>query len=243
MTASKTFKRRVIIQNLYPIRGMDRCSNYSSFTRSQLLTESTLNILLSCKQIYMEAFHVFYTSNRFYFPDTELLYSFLKGIGYNRRQHVTMIVFVWRGPYAKEAFRLLKTCRRLKSVRFRMPCSEPPGYAAVREIRGLQQALVTHRLHYGIRRNDRHRLASENYRCLCHRGEQRKGPLDDVQELERAMMRPRLKQYAEDPSEEFDLFKGKREVLKKTEESSLLESSRSWYRTVWPRTHPFSLSG
>ena len=218
------------------------CCRTPWFCHVQFLTKSTLNILLACKSIYIEAFHVFYSSNRFYFPDTELLFSFLKGIGYNRRLHLTTIAFEWCGPFAKEAFRLLKTCRRLKSVQFTIPCSQPPGYGAVREIRGLEQALVFDRLHFGIRMEDHYRLASEDYRCLCHHDPHRKGPLDDIQELERAMMRPRLKQYAEDPSEKFSLFKGKREVLKKAEESILLEDRVSWYQTAWPRTRPLSPS-
>ncbi len=242
MTASEFAKRREIIRRHYPISEIEKCSNMPSSISLQHLTKSTLNILLACKQIYMEAFHVFYTSNRFYFPDTQLLYSFLKGVGYNRRQHLTMIVFEWCGPYAKEAFRLLKACRRLKSVQFTIPCGEPPGYAALREIRGLDQALVLNRHHYGITEEDYAMLRSENYYCLRHHGGQRKGPLDDVQELERAMMRPRLRQYAEDPSEKLDLFKGKREALKKTEESILFEDRVSWYQkqwTAWPKTHPF----
>ena len=77
---------------------------------------SDLSILMVSKQIYVEAFHVFYTSNCFSFTDTGLLYRFLKNIGYTRRQHLTMIYFLWRGPDAKEAFRLLKTCRRIKKL-------------------------------------------------------------------------------------------------------------------------------
>ena len=245
MSAAEFAKRHERIRSHYPVMEIEECSNAPRFIDMQFLTKSTLNILLACKHVYIEAFHVFYTYNRFYFPDTELLFSFLKGIGYNRRQHLTMIVFDWCGPFAKEAFRLLKTCRRLKSIQLKIPCSEPPGYGAVREIRGLEQALVLDRLHYGIhqlrypvRRENHYRLASEDYRCLCYRDPHGKGPLDDVHELERAMMRPRLKRYAEDPSEKFNLFEGKREFLKKSEESILVEDRGSWYQTAWPRTRP-----
>ena len=55
-----------------------------------------LSILLVSKQIYMEAFHVFYTTNCFSFTDTGLFYRFLKNIGYIRRQHLTMVYFLWR---------------------------------------------------------------------------------------------------------------------------------------------------
>lgn len=242
MSASDYARRRERVQIRFPTTRIEIFSDSPWFLDVEFLTKSTLNILLVCKHIYIEAFHVFYSANHFYFPDTELLFSFLKGIGYNRRQHLMMVDFNWCGPFAKEAFRLLKTCRRLKRVRFKIPCSEPPGYRAVREIRGLEQALVLWRVHYGTGVDDRYRLWSEDYRCLCHRDPHEKGPLDDVQELERAMMRPRLKQYAEDPNEKFNLFKAKREVTKKSEESILLEDRVSWYPTRWSRSHPFSLS-
>ena len=244
MPASEFVRRRERVQMHFPPEKIEEFSKNPGFSDVQFLTKSTLNILLVCKNIYIEAFHVFYTSNRFYFPDTELLFSFLKGIGYNRRQHLIMIDFDWCGPFAKEAFRLLKTCRRLKRVQLKIPCSEPSGYGAVREIRGLEQALVLERIHYSSTVDDRYRLWSEDYRCLCNRNRSgKKGPLDDVQELERAMMRPRLKQYAMDPNEGFNLFKVKREVSKKSEESILLEDRVFWHESLWSRTHPYSLTG
>lgn len=189
---------------------------------------SILSILLGSKQIYTEAFHIFYSKNRFHFPDTQILYRFLRNIGYVRRQHLTMISFNWRGAEAKEAFRILKTCRRLKSLHFTAPCSEPPGYAAIREIRGLKEAKAIARTHY-LTHQDRGTYSSY-YACLCgipyH---QARGPLHDLPELERAMMQPRLKQYALDPNEQFDLFKeAKREVFKKPEEQQLFEDRTSF---------------
>ena len=243
MSASDFTKRQERVRKHYPIQKVEEfsstpwCDGLPFWTKSQFLTKSTLNILLVCKHIYIEAFHVFYASNRFYFPDTELLYSFLKGIGYSRRQHLSMVAFDWCGPYAKDAFRLLKTCRRLKSVQFTLPCCEPPGYAAVREIRGLEQARVLERRHYGTWMCGSGRIAATDYNCRCRYYTQGEGPLDDVQELERAMMRPRLKRYAGDPDERLDLFKGKREVWKKTEESVLFEDTRSLYKTSWRSTN------
>ena len=242
MSASDFTERKKRVRKHYPIQKVEVflstpwCEGLPFWTKSQFLTKSTLNLLLVCKQIYIEAFHIFYASNRFYFSDTELLYCFLKGIGYNRRQHLSMVAFDWCGPYAKEAFRLLKTCRRLKTVQFTIPCCEPPGYAAVREIRGLEQAMVLERRHYGERTSDHGWIAAADYRCRCERT-QGKGPLDDAPELERAMMRPRLKRYAEDPNEKLDLFKGKREVWKKLEESVLFEDCLSLYDTAWRSTY------
>ena len=242
LRASEFDERQSRVLVHYPARKVENLTKTDWFLETQFLTKRTLNILLVCKHIYIEAFHVFYTSNRFYFPDTELLFSFLKGIGYNRRQHLAMIALNWCGPFAKEAFRLLKTCRRLRSVQFTIPCGEPPGYGAVREIRGLEQVLVIKRIHYSTMVAGHCRLASEDYVCKCRRNPLVKGPLDDVQELERAMMRPRLKQYAKDPSEEFNLFTVKREVSKKPEETFLLEDRATWYPTPFFRTRPSSLS-
>ena len=222
-------RRKERIRRHYPISKVEKLSDFSWPGHWELSFISDLNLLLVCKQIYIEAFHVFYSSHRFFFSDTELLYSFLKGIGHNRRQHLSMIAFDWCGPYAKDAFRLLKTCSRLKSVQFTVPCGEPPGYAAVREIRGLEQALVVERRHYG---SQYIYMAAANYRCQCPypmRDEER--PLDDVLELERAMMRPRLKQYAVDPNETLNLFKRKRGFWKKTEESLLFEDCLSLHDT------------
>ncbi|KAL2036437.1 hypothetical protein N7G274_010838 [Stereocaulon virgatum] len=184
-----------------------------------------LAILLVSKQIYTEAFHIFYSTNRFHFPDTQILYRFLRNIGYVRRQHLTMITFDWHGAEAKEAFRLLKTCRRLKSLHFTAPCTEPPGHAAIREIRGLEEAQVIGRVHH-IRLPH-----CSYYRCRCYdRGySQEYGPLADISELERAMMRPRLRRYALDPNETFELFKPrKREIFRKSEEQSLFEDEKTF---------------
>ena len=226
-------RRKERVRKHYPIENVEKFSDFPWPGDLGRFSVLDLNLLLVCKQIYIEAFHVFYSSHRFYFSDTELLYSFLKGIGYNRRQHLSMIALDWCGPYAKEAFRLLKTCGRLKSVQFTLPCGEPPGYAAMREIRGLEQALVVERHHYEPGWNTYTFMAPADYRCRCRPGEQGKGPLDDVLELERAMMRPRLGRYAVDPNEKLDLFKGKREVLKKTEESFLFEECLSLNETAW----------
>jgi hypothetical protein len=53
--------------------------------------------------------------------------------------------------------------------------------------------------------------------------------LADLSELERAMMRPRLRQYALDPNETFELFNPrKREVFMKSEEQSLFEDEEAF---------------
>lgn len=240
MSCGHFAKRQERVRNHYPINNVEKFSDFPWPGDWGTFSILDLNFLLVCKQIYIEAFHVFYSSHRFYFSDTELLYSFLKGIGHNRRQYLSMIAFEWCGPYAKEAFRLLKTCSRLKSVQFTVPCGEPPGYAAVREIRGLEQALVVERYHYGAQLRDHYSLmAAANYRCHCpYRTQDKEGPLDDVPELEQAMMRPRLKQYAMDPNETLSLFKGKRGVSKKTEESLLFEGRLSLHETVWRSSNP-----
>ena len=147
-----------------------------------------LSILMVSKQIYVEAFHVFYTSNCFSFTDTGLLYRFLKNIGYTRRQHLTMIYFLWRGPDAKEAFRLLKTCRRLKLVQFTVPCSHPPGYEALKEVR-VETAKARALIHFAPAQNPpltihAHTSSFGDYQChcLCRRPYE---PASSLQELEK----------------------------------------------------------
>ena len=190
-----------------------------------------LSILLVSKQIYVEAFHVFYTKNCFSFTDTGLLYRFLKNIGYTRRQHLTMVYFLWRGPDAKEAFRLLKTCRRLKVVQFTVPCSHPPGYEALKEVR-VEKAKARALVHFAPAQNPPlnihdHTSCFGDYQChcLCRRAYE---PASNMRELEKAMMRPRREQDFPDPNEKFDLFKPKREYFKKSEEQDLLQEKASF---------------
>ena len=191
-----------------------------------------LSILLVSKQTYVEAFHVFYTTNCFSFTDTGLLYRFLKRIGYTRRQHLTMVYFLWRGPDAKEAFRLLKTCRRLKMVQFTVPCSHPPGYEALKEVR-VEKAKARALIHFAhaqtppINGNRDHGGCFGDYlcHCQCRRGDE---PASSLRELESAMMRPRCTQDLPDAEEEFDLFKPKREHFKKSEDQEMLEEKASF---------------
>ena len=190
-----------------------------------------LSILLVSKQIYMEAFHVFYTTNCFSFTDTGLLYRFLKNIGYIRRQHLTMVYFLWRGPDAKEAFRLLKTCRRLRLVQFTVPCSHPPGYQALKEVR-VEVAKARALVHFApapstiINLHD-HNSCFGDYQCRC---QCRPSciPASDMDELEKAMMRSRRGQDLPDPGETFNLFKPKREHFKKSEDQDLLMQKASF---------------
>lgn len=194
-----------------------------------------LSILLVSKQIYEEAFHVFYTKNCLSFTDTGLLYRFLKNIGYTRRQHLTMVYFLWRGPDAKEAFRLLKTCRRLKTVQFTVPCSHPPGYEALKEVR-VENPKARALVHFTPAQNPPldirdHTSCFGDYRChcLCRR---RYEPASSMRELEQAMMRPRREQDVLNLNEKFDLFKPKREQFKKSEEQDLLQEEASFHRFI-----------
>lgn len=194
-----------------------------------------LSILLVSKQIYVEAFYVFYTKNCLSFTDTGLLYRFLKNIGYTRRQHLTMIYFLWRGPDAKEAFRLLKTCRRLQTVQFTVPCSHPPGYEALKEVR-VENSKARALVHFTPAQNPPldirdHTSCFGDYRChcVCRR---RYEPASSMRELEKAMMRPRREQDLPDPNEKFDLFKPKREHFKKSEEQDLLREEASFHQFI-----------
>ena len=192
-----------------------------------------LSVLMVSKQIYVEAFHVFYTSNCFSFTDTGLLYRFLKNIGYTRRQHLTMIYFLWCGPDAKEAFRLVKTCRRLRQEQFTVPCSHPPGYEALKEVK-VETAKARALIHYTPAQNPPlngihdHTSCFGDYQChcLCRRPYE---PASSMPELEDAMMRPRRAQDLPDPDEKFDLFKPKREHFKKSEEQDLLQEMASFH--------------
>ena len=190
-----------------------------------------LSILLVSKQTYVESFHVFYTTNCLSFTNTGLLYRFLKNIGYARRQHLTSIYFLWRGSNAKEAFRLLKTCRRLTTVHFTVPCSHPPGYEALKEVR-VENAKARALIHFAPAQLPPLRIRSHTScfgdyecHCLCRRPYE---PPSSLRELENAMMRPRRPEDLPDPEEIFDLFKPKREQFKKSEDQDMLEEKASF---------------
>ena len=100
-----------------------------------------LSLLLVSKQTFLEAFHVFYRFNTIYFNNTETLLQFLQNIGYARRQELTDVGFNWVGTESKSAFRLLRTCGNLSTVRFSMHSKNPPGYEALREVRGVRQVI------------------------------------------------------------------------------------------------------
>lgn len=178
-----------------------------------------LSILLASKQTYTEAFLFFYATNCFAFTDTGLLYRFLKNIGYTRRQHLTMIYFLWRGEDAKEAFRLLKTCRRLTTVQFTVPCSYPPGYEALKEVR-VETAKARALVHFAPPQVQ-HSSCFGDYQCHCGCRSPSE-PASNLREIEQAMMRPRRQQDLPDAQEVFDLFTPKREYFKKSEDQGLL---------------------
>lgn len=53
------------------------------------------------------------------------------------------------------------------------------------------------------------------------------GSIIDLRDLETAMMRPRLKKYAQDLEEEFNLFKPKRERFRKSEYQRLMDAVKA----------------
>lgn len=190
-----------------------------------------LSILLVSKQTYVESFHVFYTTNCLSFTNTGLLYRFLKNIGYARRQHLTTIYFLWRGPNAKEAFRLLKTCRQLTTVQFTVPCSHPPGYEALKDIR-VEEAKARALIHFAPAqlppltiRSHTSCFGDYECHCLCRRPYE---PASSLRELEDTMMLPRRQEDLPDPEEKFDLFKPKREHFKKSEDQDMLEEKAAF---------------
>lgn len=132
-----------------------------------------LSCLLVSRQIHTEAFHIFYRYNTFHFRSTYELCLFLQNIGYPRRQQVTTVVVKWRGQEPLQLFCLLKECD-LKSLTIR-ELNQSERLAELRDVRGLERISIT--------------SDSE--------------PDYDCQELERAMMRPRL---STDRYENLDLF-------------------------------------
>jgi hypothetical protein len=109
-----------------------------------------LDLLRSCKQIYFEAYHLFYLYNMLEFSSTANLHSFLLGIGHARRQQIRQIHVHWGWKHnglAKEAFRILRTCGRLSVVYLTLTDKSnypalPASAVALRGVRGLKSIIV-----------------------------------------------------------------------------------------------------
>ena len=232
----------VDIDNTFPIKSVvpNRKHNDPNWGITHEVDPNDLSILLASKQTYTEACLFFYATNCFSFTDTGLLYRFLKNIGYTRRQHLTKIYFLWRGEDAKEAFRLLKTCRRLTTVQFTVPCSHPPGYEALKEVR-VETAKARALVHFASPQGQ-HSSCFGDYQCHCNCNYRSSyEPASNLQEIEKAMMRPRRKQDVPDAEEVFDLFNPKREYFKRSEDQELLGEKAAFNeyieRVEWKGKH------
>ena len=152
---------------------------------------------------------MFYRINKIHLLNTNVLYKFLKNIGYARRQHITSIVFGWTShdKQAKKAFRILKTCSSLKSIEImlssfeRKTWYEPPNHStALKEVRGMAEVQI--RVHTPWETD----FSKTNLDRTAFR------------ELRTAMMRPRLKQFVVDSVFDIDPFKARRKQSRRSEE-------------------------
>ncbi len=101
-----------------------------------------LSLLLVSRQTYFESYHIYYRINTIHLSTTTNLFRFLCKIGYARRQQLVSISFQNFDENAKRAFLILRTARRLKRIRFILPTILPPGYAALREVRGMESVEI-----------------------------------------------------------------------------------------------------
>ena len=170
-----------------------------------------LSILRVSKQTFLESWHVLYAVNTIGFSSTDALLAILQHIGYERRQQVVRVSFKWLGKDPKAAFRLLKTCSRLSSIKFNLCYYEPKGYAALKEVRGMKEIEIHHQQFAACACLGQ----SWNFNERMHLD---KRVLSDPAELKEAMMRPRLKRYKLKEEEEFNLLKPKKEIFRKPEE-------------------------
>lgn len=187
---------------------------------------SPLAILQVSKQTYLEAFHIFYQDGCIHFNNVDELYNFLKNIGYARRQQLTTLEFYWRGEKPQRAFRLLKTCKSLRSLTIIPDDPSAPAWQALREVRGLEEVIFKAVSVYG-----------PTYRMMTPAiSSQLRTRVEFLQDLEESMRRPRLKRYTVNSDEKIDLLGGKREVFRKTEEAQLEEETEHLMKmNLWRR--------
>ena len=101
---------------------------------------SPLNILLTCRQIYEEAYPVFYNINRFTFRNTGSFAKFLMAIGKARRHEVKDVEICNMGPIGyQDDFSLLLDCHKLERVRLQIWRSHIEYWTINRYLCGLRK--------------------------------------------------------------------------------------------------------
>ena len=100
-------------------------------------------------------------------------------------------------PHPYRAFRLLRNCQKLKSLSVEIPFTQRPGFAALREVRGLERVIIRHpqdqrgatehvqpylNYHRYLSWSDKIQALRKDCRC------------PDAMDLRAAMCRPRLEQ-------------------------------------------------
>lgn len=182
---------------------------FVSYPCADIHVASDLALLLVSRDIYRETFHMYYALNTVHLCSTERLFKFLTRIGYPRRQQLVSVAFHEFDDYAKRAFQVLRTAKRLEHIKFHLTsyCERNrsyhnlPGLAALREVRGLSHVELTSSV--------------------------------DCSGLIAAMMRPRIGRYAASESKDGDskntdlLLKRPRERFPKTE-AERLEIGMNW---------------
>ena len=176
-----------------------------------------LKILLTCREIFMEAYPIFYRINVFYFKNMEVMTKFLQNIGAARRQELVEVHFAWLNLDVStiRGLRLLKTCRNLKAVGIDR-LFPSPEMVALKEVRGLQNVYL--------------------YDGSSFSGVSDKRIGAEVKaDLLQAMMRPRLKKFATMPPEGFKFLKERRGQVRKTSAERLIEENQKYQYLVKDR--------
>lgn len=176
-----------------------------------------LKILLTCREIFMEAYPIFYRINIFYFKSMEIMTKFLQNIGAARRQELVEVHFPWstRDVSTIRGLRLLKTCRNLKAVGIDRLLPSPE-MVALKEVRGLQNVYLYGGSYFSEMADKRVRTEMKA-------------------DLLQAMMRPRLQKFATMPPEGFNFLKERRGQVRKTTAERLIEENQKYQYLVKDR--------
>ena len=111
----------------------------------QRVGAALLALLLVSRTTFFESFHIFYNVNKILLESTNSLLKFLKRIGNARRREIGHLSFNWAGRHSKEAFQLLKSCSKLKTLEIKIPSRIMmpfAGYETLGEIRGLDAVSI-----------------------------------------------------------------------------------------------------
>lgn len=110
--------------------------------------QTRLALLLVCRQVYLESWHLYYTTNTFDFGGLSSFTYFLRNIGPKHGAELSSIELTFIGPESdrslvEEAVGYLAECRSLRYLHLRLCCNDRQLFKSLKTLRGCGKVDVT----------------------------------------------------------------------------------------------------